>query len=127
MLVEVWIRSLLFYVVSLLILTYAFIRLNRGLEATFLTRRRSVKSTFSVVAIYVVYGTVLCCIYGTLNQAVGNDDRNHDGNHKRSARTMEAILSYLVGCRYVPLSAVAISFLEDVVVEDLWIPSCGVS
>ena len=64
------------------------------------TRRNSVQSTFGVVVVYMVYGTVLCVLYATLNEAVGNDYHDKtDGDSRKSARTMEGVLAYLVGAR----------------------------
>lgn len=88
--------SALFYLVSIIVLLYATLRLSRGLEATFHTRKASVKSTFGVVVVYVAYGTVLCVIFATMDQMVGND---YHSRHDSSARNIEGFLAYLVGCR----------------------------
>jgi len=88
--------SVLFYCISIAVLLYATVRLSRGLEATFHTRKNSVKSTFGVVAVYVAYGTVLCVIYATMNRIVGSD---YHSRHDSSARSIEGFLAFLVGCR----------------------------
>ena len=80
----------------MIVLVYGVLRLSRGLEATFYTRSKYVKTTFGVVAIYVAYGTTLCIFYATLNRAV---DKNYHSSGGKSARTMEGVLAFLVGCR----------------------------
>ena len=88
-----WVFTL--YVISAAVIAYAYIRITRGLESTYITRFRCVQDTVWFVALYFAYGCIIGIFFFITMYAVRKDGENSDGVLK----TMENVCVYLIACR----------------------------
>jgi hypothetical protein len=84
--------AILFYLIALSVIYYAWQRLSKGLESTFATRGSIMKDTFLVVLVYTLFNFILAIIYMLLV----NLSADHD-EHQYSI--ILSLFAYCVGCR----------------------------
>lgn len=84
--------AILFYLIALSVIYYAWQRLSKGLESTFATRGSIMKDTFLVVLVYTLFNFILAIIYMLLV----NLSADHD-QHQYSI--ILSLFAYCVGCR----------------------------
>lgn len=94
------IRVVLYYVFSAAVLGYAFVRISRGLESTYETRKSCVVKNLSVLLAYVGYAIAL---FGLYIGYVVSEDSEADSNavgDSTGTKTLGYIITLFVGCRY---------------------------
>jgi hypothetical protein len=83
-----WVSS--FYVLSLLVILFAYIRIKKGLESSYATRQSCVHDTFRIIFVYIAYLSLLAIIYSSIADYVSDGQRNLFLKH---------LFGYLVACR----------------------------
>lgn len=90
-------RVLVFYVFCIGSLFFATLRISRGLESSYTTRRACVQETFSVVVSYILYSVVVCLLYIIIVGQAGKDS-NPDYN-SGFLKHMRNLIAYLLALR----------------------------
>jgi hypothetical protein len=86
----VWVFT--FYITSAAVIAYAYMRITRGLEKTYITRFQCVQDTFWFVAHYFAYGCVVGLLFFITVYVL---PRNSDAVLK----AMENVCVYVIACR----------------------------
>ena len=89
----VWVFT--FYITSAAVIAYAYIRITRGLESTYITRFRCVQDTFWFVAHYFAYG----CVVGLLFFITVYVLPKRGENSNAVLKAMENVCVYVIACR----------------------------
>lgn len=94
-----------FYTFSLAVMGYSYLRIRKGLESTYLTRKAIVNDTFRVIIAYIIYmsiiGLMLIIIASYVKKS--NFETNLQGKNydDEVARKLLMATSYFVACRFV--------------------------
>eukprot|EP01038_Epipyxis_sp_PR26KG_P008868 gene8868-11962_t len=88
---------LLFYVIAIGVLTYAYGKISKGLRSTYATRYACVRDTFRIVFFYFFYGGSLALVFAAISDQ-GNRSHGND-YHRKVEVTFEHIFAYLIACR----------------------------
>lgn len=99
----------IYYLFSGAVLAYAFLRISRGLESTYETRKSCVVKHLSVLLAYVGYAVLLLLLYVIYLVSEGDEDDSNSLGDSEVTKTIEYILALLIGCRY---AAIALTYLH---------------
>lgn len=91
-----FLRTIVFYIFSLLIIAFATFRLKRGLHATYSTRRSVTRDTFVIVISIVCYSSALSLMYAVYGS-------NPEGADSAVEKHLRNLIVYFLACRYVTL------------------------
>ena len=92
----------IFYAYSLAVIAYSYVRIHKGLESTFLTRKAIVTDTFRVVFAYLLYVAVLLVLYIIMASFTHNPNNTNKADNEfylSMANATEKITAYFVACR----------------------------
>jgi hypothetical protein len=92
-------RSSFYYAFSALVLGYTVLRMSRGLEITYETRKASTVKHLRVLIVYLGYAVLLLALYGLyLIVETEENDKNLVGDNK-AAINVSNIIGLFIGCR----------------------------
>ena len=99
-------RMVAFYAFSLSVIAYSYVRINKGLESTYLTRKAIVTDTFRVVIAYVIYMSIIAIFASAAASYVRKENSSARGSSQsdydnKVATGLAQLVAYLVACRYV--------------------------
>lgn len=92
-------RVAVYYIFSGVVLGYAYLRISRGLESTYETRKSCVLNHLNVLVAYVGYALLLMLLYTLYLVAEAQEGDSNSVGNDSPAKTLEYILSLLIGCR----------------------------
>ena len=96
-------RSAFYYLFSAGVIAYAFLRISRGLDDTFETRKEFLIKHVTVLSVYVAYAVLLVILYvGMTLSERGEEDGDHGADNKTTT-TLKYLVALCVGGRYANL------------------------
>ena len=85
----------IFYISSASVIAYAYMRIRRGLESTYITRFKCVKDTLWFVALYFLYACAVGLLFLMATVVLPSEGQNS----KELMRNLEHLFAYLIACR----------------------------